>query len=335
MAAIFSKAAALKVLFLGLIIFSIWSNQLAQAPDNVSTSINNFFDTLYLQQQLQHDAVAHDVGSNSVDNIVTYHLQPMRFTDSIASCILDVDCHIYYLHVAKTGGTTIESIFSNVIFPPQGRRETWMPSCCQASMMERFDSSQRKYCSRHFTSVQIPPQNYTQMVQTCMSLHSKSHENTGTRPQRAIALASLREPIALTLSHIHQICNKRPEERSAERKDACKRCDFDKDTKHWMGWSYRTNMIYANFVKYFVHNSYLHEQTNIEVLMIDTADMTLFTDRLKQTLPEQFETSFLKETHISNKELKGVCDFAMKSPMLKALSPGVGIYRNFTFGRYG
>jgi hypothetical protein len=85
----------------------------------------------------------------------------------------------------------------------------------------------------------------------------------------------------------------------------------------------------------FIFNSYLHEQTNIEVLVIDTADVTLFTDRLKQTLPEQFETSFLKETHISNKELKGVCDFAMKSPMLKALSPGVGIYRNFTSGRYG
>jgi hypothetical protein len=129
MAAIFSKAAALKVLFLGLIIFSIWSNQLAQAPGN-DVSINNFFDTLYLQQQLQHDAArAVTVGSNSVDNIVTYHLQPMRFTDSIASCILDVDCHIYYLHVGKTGGTTIEGFFSNVIFPPQERREAWMPSC--------------------------------------------------------------------------------------------------------------------------------------------------------------------------------------------------------------
>jgi hypothetical protein len=335
MAAIFSKAAALKVLFLGLIIFSIWSNQLAQAPDNVSTSINNFFDTLYLQQQLQHDAVAHDVGSNSIDNIVTYHLQPMRFTDSIASCILDVDCHIYYLHIGKTGGTTIEDFFSNVIFPPQGRREAWMRSCCAMNMMERFDSSQRKYCSRHFTSVQISPKNYTQMVQTCMSLHYKSHENKGTRPQRAIALTSLREPIGVTLSGIHQSCNKNFKRRSQEINDTCKRCDFDKDTEHWMGWSYRTNSIYTDVLKKFIHSSYLHEQTNIEVLMIDTADVTLFTDRLKQTLPEQFEASFLKETHISNQEKKGVCDFGMKSPMLKALSPGLEIYRNFTFGRYG
>jgi hypothetical protein len=103
-----------------------------------------------------------------------------------------------------------------------------------------------------------------------------------------------------------------------------------------MGWVLElTVRVNKDFVNNFVHNSYLHEQTNIEVLVIDTADVTLFTDRLKQTLPEQFEASFLKETHISNKEQKGVCDFAMKSPMLKALSPGVGIYRNFTFGRYG
>jgi hypothetical protein len=332
MAASFSKVTALKVLFglLGLIIFSFWSNQhqLAQAPGNVA------------QQQLQHDADADAdadavaVGSNSVDNIVTYHLQPMRFTDSIASCILDVDCHIYYLHVGKTGGTTIESFFSNVIFPPPGR-EKMVSSCCGLTMMKRFDSNPRWYCSRHFTSVQISPNNYTQMVQTCMSLHYKSHENNGTRPQRAIALTSLREPIGRTLSRIHQVCNKNFQRRSAERKDRCKRCDFDKDTKHWMGISYWTNSIYANVVKNFVHNSYLHEQTNIEVLMIDTADVTLFTDRLKQTLPEQFETSFLKETNISNQEKRGLCDFAMKSPMLKALSPGLEIYRNFTLGRYG
>jgi hypothetical protein len=90
------------------------------------------------------------------------------------------------------------------LFPP--RLRTFYPG---GSLRLHFLSHVQKYCSAKFTSYEIDAEIFLEtVVPTCMKINTNR-----TSKSRGVILSTFREPIQRTLSHIHQICNNKLDQR--------------------------------------------------------------------------------------------------------------------------
>ena len=190
-----------------------------------------------------------------------YQWHPVEFVTTFRECMLDPDCHFLYYHVGKTGGTTIERIFFTLFPPPFSSSSKVHQSCCNQALVRRFHAHPGDFCNHaKFSSYQVQPSHYERIVQTCIDLAGTPTPTTtmtsttttnATQPHRRrkfVTFATYREPIALAVSHLHQLCNKNHHKRDATTRLVCQRCNQDpkfEDTPFWTTWFNRTtNTLY-------------------------------------------------------------------------------------------
>jgi hypothetical protein len=303
-----------------------------------------------IPSSLGFDSISKRDNYNYTKAALDYHFHGTDFTQSFASCVMDPNCQIYYHHVQKAAGSTIENMAVNLVHARQGNRG----SCCGDDMMSRFNSSSAYYCQLKFAAFQVRGSQFEQIVKTCMDMDYLLNQS---QPQRVIALTSYREPIARTLSYIHQICNKVRTDRSEKKPfsglknltnaslhlqnakfrtkevlEACDRCSFEQDVDIWMSYVNKTNIEDMELYN-VVRSSFLTSANKVELLAIDAADVSRFFSQLKDALPERYHTA-LQHAHSANLELTDRCSFGVSSAMIKGLALSTDIYRNLTSGSY-
>ena len=263
---------------------------------------------------------------------INFYRDPDAFVSAFASCASNQGCRIYYHHVGKTGGTTVETRMFD-LFPPGFKHGT--SSCCGDKAMDRFRERTDDYCDAKFTSYQVEGGHFRDIVSECMSDRSEGEDSgagggriDGRPPERrsAIALTSFREPIQRTLSSIHQTCNKNKSRRREETRAACERCSYDieEDRAVWDGLIKRTNLLYEGIA--LVSRMVIG---GVQVLTIDTVDVDNFFTRLRSALSPRWEVS---TSGVRNTESLSLCNFGMTSDIFRALTPSETIYRNLTLG---
>ena len=121
------------------------------------------------------------------NNYVNFHRNPNSFIETLSDCLVDDKCNIFYHHVQKTGGTTLENrMFS--AFPFHESR-TKHRTCCGRKVIRDFDRKQKYYCQSKFTSYQVSSSQLKTVVSTCMELNSKVSDAS-----KAIVMTSVRDP---------------------------------------------------------------------------------------------------------------------------------------------
>jgi len=248
-------------------------------------------------------------------NFLNFHRNHNKFMDTLSSCIMDDQCHIFYHHVQKTGGTTLENRIFGAF--PFHKKRTKHRTCCGRKVMKDYDRYQKYYCQAKFTSYQVSASQFETVVSTCMHLNLKNNTSS-----RAVALVSIRDPETRTLSNIHQICNKNSHKRSKDIVEACSSCAYEKHSKVFDKFVQQTNKDYEEAFK-----STRLMIPNVSVMLFDTEDMEILLGMLLKKLPNHFSFSLNKKI---NQEEVTRCDFGMKSNMFKELAPARKIYRNLT-----
>lgn len=260
----------------------------------------------------------------------TQQQDPNDFTETHAACFLDPHCHTMYLHITKTGGTTIEQRLEKV--HENGNRN---PSCCGEKLMQKFRANKEEYCMSSFRSFQISPSQLVEVVDTCTDVYH------GTANYLQV-LISIREPISREVSRIHQLCNVNVESGSKSKLDACGNCSFEKDKEFWLGGTEKSNGGYVDVLTLMSSQSAasspassnqntptLFISRSIPILIIDVVDLNSFFAKLPKHLPSKYAGQF-ERTKLKNTEQLGVCDFHMPSAMMKSLYPASKAYRNIS-----
>jgi hypothetical protein len=258
-----------------------------------------------------------EVAASATPVTLIYHSQPSEFSRGLSSCMLDPSCHILYQHVQKTGGQGVENLFFSIF----GHR---YDACCGGDMLDRFRRNTKSFCLYPFSSYEVI-RGFDEIVNTCNEKFYKQKDH------RLVILTSIREPLDLTLSAIHQTCNKRWRKRDDRVKAACEACSFEQDEGYWMRHPGRTVDDYSMVLRQAIGT--LKE---FDHYWVDTVDLsTMFKDLqlgLHPLYEKQF-TAYFKTKH--NPEKLDRCEFSMHSKMINKLRPSSTFYRNFTRGLVG
>jgi hypothetical protein len=249
--------------------------------------------------------------NSSRPRAINFWQEPDTMVAAFQECQADPHCHIFYHHAYKTGGTSLEKAMYQV-FGEHSRK-----SCCNQAMVEDFAQRGEQLCRRKFVSWQVDSRTFFRFVRTCARQYLQHPK------LRLLLLTTFREPIPMTVSHIHQICNKNADRRSARVVAACTRCSYDEYRDVWDGYAEEINrqMEAVREVAHLQTNCSLPwEQTS--VFTMEAGDLSVF---LQAWLPDQTFTPY-------NPENKNVCDFAMPSTMMKSLRPATAIYRQLVTG---
>ena len=245
---------------------------------------------------------------------INYRLQTQTFLDILKSCIQNQECNIYFQHIGKTGGTTIENRF----YP-----KLWEPSWYADGIMNKFLNNTNRYCNKKFMSLQVDGKKSRQVIEMCRNKKSRMGKPT-------VVLTAIREPISRLLSFIHQQCNENSKLRPKEIQKACRNCNYEDDVEIWDDIANRSNNVYYQYqnLKLFA------TLENTKVLYIDTHDIDDLFNKLLEWMPEWEGDVILgkNEKQLFNPEKLQLCSFGLKSPMIKALKPSLEIYSNLTLG---
>ena len=136
------------------------------------------------------------------------------------------------------------------------------------------------------------------------------------RPGRKVILTSYREPVSMTLSSIHQTCNKNLGRRSLQVQEACASCQYEVQTKVWLD--------HARAVEGYLQGvqRLLHTNSSTTVLAVEPNDIDSF---LRQWKPN---TTFVK----ANSAKTGKCSFRPTPDFLKELRLAQSVYRDLVAG---
>ncbi|KAL9186561.1 hypothetical protein ACHAXT_005799 [Thalassiosira profunda] len=254
--------------------------------------------------------------------------------------MLDDRCHTIFLHIGKSGGTTLESALGK-FFNPQAPG-----SCCSNELMDRFRAHKEEYCMSPFRPFQVGASNVPEIVDACWDVYREIHAGTNdTRAHYIEVLISIREPITRELSKIHQLCNKNFGRRNKSWQEACRRCSFDEDRDFWLRSAVGTNLLYEDVLALLLTPGHGRVATANETAamdplpamvptyLIDMSDISPFLSELKQSLNELGPRLPIEGN--LNKESKAICNFHMPSDLMKALSPALSAYRAIVLGEKG
>jgi hypothetical protein len=246
------------------------------------------------------------------DTTINFRLQPKLFIQQMTDCFDDNECRFSYYHFGKSGGTGVAERMEH-IFPPI------LDSCCNARMMQRFHKSPEKHCTIKFSAYEVSSQSFLKdIIPTCARINDSNNS-------RSVVLVTFREPMARTLSYIHQQCNKNFESRTREQQEACQRCSYRTDTEYWTSFLEGANKQYQGL--YQVASAIV---PNTRILAIDLVDLSaLYRDLYQATRHKAFSMNTK-----ANPEETTLCNFGVTSEMFRALRPANDIYRNLTLGIY-
>ena len=283
-------------------------------------------------------------GRESTDAATKAHA-PGTFVRRFRDCMLDDRCHTIFLHIGKSGGTTLEAALGK-FFNPQERVVGARWSCCGDELMDRFRAHKEEYCMSPFRPFQVGASNVPEIVDACRDVYREIHAGTNdARVHYLEVLVSIREPTTRELSKIHQMCNKNFGGREKRWQEACRRCTFDEDRDFWLSGASTTNQPYEDVLALLSTPGHGRVATPnqtaamdplpamVPTYLIDMSDISPFLSELKQSLNEL--GSRLPIEGNRNKESKAICNFHMPSDLMKALSPALSAYRAIVSGEKG
>ena len=196
---------------------------------------------------------------------------------------------------------------------------------------------------------------HDEIIQPCLIEYSKKKNyeemqededhnanNPHHRHHNMVALVSFRDPISTILSSIHQLCNKNLHRRTEVDLRMCNNCDYEMDKAEWNGLAKRKNREYESLYNDVVVGV---SEKGIPVLTISTEDISPFFQRFenqlltnyRDNLPKEILSKLVKKARkgegvVANPEKKDLCDFSLKSGLIKALGPSLAVHRNLTIG---
>lgn len=270
-------------------------------------------------------------------NNLIFHLDSEQFVKTYADCIIDEDgCSIQYLHIFKSGGTFMESKMRSILGLKY--ESSW-------NITERFYKNPAHYCSARFSSYQVSPPVFAEIIKKCQEINSMSSNSSkaSMKEKKIITMVTYREPIVLTMSNIHQICNKNLHLRTENERAACRRCNYEEDAKFFSGFAKFINQQLqgirqlANDTTWRQADS-LTEEDNInstQLLLMDNLDLNKFLNKLQLALPVKYSNGF-KDTKRTDANLEKTenCNFHMPSKMMKEVEPACEDYRHLSFGSF-
>lgn len=247
---------------------------------------------------------------------VFYHLQRQSFVRAFGDCLTDTECTIQYLHMFKTGGTFLETTMASMTRDWRATK-----SCCGNEVIEKFLESPQPYCDASFASYQVAPNDFRDIVlKTCQQTSSKKN----------VVLVTYREPVAWTVSFIHQLCNKNWHRRSERIRAMCKRCNYYDDP---VAYDHLIGGRFLQVVKEILSDKNFKGPPP-DRLALDNADLSSFLMELQNYLPPEY-TRRLSGAVKNNVETTQLCDFKVPSKLIRALKPSLLLYRNLTLGLTG
>jgi hypothetical protein len=288
---------------------------------------------------------------------LTYFRQPERFVKIISDCVNDDLCHIFFLHVPKTGGSTIEYQFYE-LFPPEQLSDPNIMyksgSCCHNTMMRRFEADKAAHCYAKFSAYTVSVQQFLGVLDECRDMLNEEQHHLLNKPHRLIGLFSIREPHSRTISMVHEVCNfhygrwaliksklcrefgDHPEDMGPICsgifsdldlvKEACEACDCAQHPSYWNIFLEEISIKYSNLLG-LSHTKL--QQT--EIMSLNLNDLDSFFGNLNASLPEKFHEKFQPNTRI-NTETTTHCNFGMTSETFRRLENTSKVYLKLTLG---
>lgn len=142
------------------------------------------------------------------------------------------------------------------------------------------------------------------------------NNNSSNPSSRALVLTTYREPIQMTVSDIHQICNKNLHRRNQQTLQACMNCNYDMDHEYWDALIDRKTEQLRG----------AHIVSRMQVEHVDVYSMHVSEiDGFLQLL-----TNSTVQPHNVEKTLE--CNFRVPSSMMRRVVAAESIYRNLTLG---
>lgn len=266
--------------------------------------------------KIENEAAETNKETNRTQSAVRFMLEPERFLQTFVDCEVDKTCQLFYLHVPKSGGTSIEKALYQVF------SQKAMSSCCGKPLLERFRQKRDFYCQQKFSSWQLSHDEFLDIVHECTT---KFHGTTTF--DRSVLIVSFREPVATTLSSIHQTCNKNLDRRPPDVRQACAACTFESNTHVWLEHAYAVNHHLEGIWRLLHYKE--QEATakrlpwgKIDLLVLEPNDIDDFLRRWKpnQDFPRVNSASTAK------------CSFRLGKDLLHALKPAQNYYRELVAG---
>ena len=280
----------------------------------------------YMRQS--QDSLVYGVSAASKKIIGTssalfYHHDPDAFLQQFEECFFDLDqCRVLYWHVQKTGGSYIASRFYPVL--NNGSFYNSREWCCNEKFMKQsFWPNTEEFCSKRLGVYEVRSHDYQQVVEACQSIEKNVPAD---QRSRYIGFVSIREPIARTLSAIHQRCNVHSAKLDAYMREACEQCSYE-DHRYkpfFEKFVNETNDIYSGLKHYLMGNNAI----DFPVYIIDNEQIDDFFTKLEYKVNEEFQDYFKRHKELnrvfkfppgkSNAETsEKLCDFGMPSELIK------------------
>lgn len=219
-------------------------------------------------------------------------------------------------HAFKTGGTTIESVFET-IFQQQHHK-----TCCDDEILKDFKKRRSQFCHAKFSSWQVHSDEFWGIVHSCAEMLSEEPSGNKTR---WVVLSNFREVIEMTVSHIHQRCNKNLDRRPPRILAACQACNYSEYTDVWDGYVDEINRQVDSVFKvahYLAPNQLSMPWDRIQVFTMEPNDID---DFFYQWNPDY-------KFPPQNAEELSTCNFRVPSIMMKKLRPAQALYRQLVTG---
>lgn len=252
---------------------------------------------------------------NATRKAVNFLRDPDAMVKAFRDCGNDADCHFVFHHAFKTGGTTIESVFESVF------QQKHQKTCCNEEILEIFWSKPEYFCHAKFSSWQVHSDEFWGVVESCANMLLKEPSGKNTR---WVVLTTFREVIEMTVSHIHQRCNKNLHRRPPKILEACRACDYSNHTDVWDGYVDEINHQVAsvyNVAHYLAPNRTLpFDRIKVYTMEPNDIDDFFYQWNPKYHFPPR------------NREELGTCNFRVPSIMMKKLRPAQALYRQLMTG---
>ena len=266
------------------------------------------------QLKVEKSSPLKDASNQIKDHTVPINFMhtPSAFVKTIQSCETDSRCRLMFHHVGKTGGSTVEAKFDALW--NDGKH---LESCCGNSMVHKVEAKPEIFCKPKFTAYQVNAEQFSRIVDICVNQYPST-------PPRVVILTTFREPVQLSTSYIHQMCNKHREARTPRQLEACGACQYENYTDVWDSIANSTSNLLQD--SWEVSRLVLGNNTSAlrASLPPDTTVLAMETNDITDFFAAYDSQHKMRP---SNPERLAYCNFHVPSAMMRRLKEGGYYYR--------
>ena len=269
-----------------------------------------------------------------------YAKDPLAFTTELADCIVDPGCKILFLHVQKSGGTFLMNMLGQIDPPIHDRLRAYGKTMKRT--MKALEKRPSEVCAYKLQNYEVFVNDYKRVIELCTNLQQQHQPQNSTNERsssnrRYLGLISVREPMARTMSHIHQICSKNQWifKQMPERKKACEACDHDGASKQ----IFDQKLNYGKQIFASMKDLLLNETIRIPLLVVDNSNINDMMSEVEDSVSARLAASSqppslkqwpwswdVKANTESEKTKKKLCDYKMSSAIMKEHRESLEVY---------